>query len=112
MNRVDLIGFQPPRHIPQDGGTHPRAGEHELPEGLFVEADQTRRSRSNNCVGRLHPFEQWHLSEGVAGAVRKGLRGLPWLARLVNVHCALKHDVKAIANAARRRDFGTRFRLN
>ena len=63
MDRVDLIGLQPPSHVAENGGTHPWAGEHELPEGFLIEADKARCRRGNHRVGRLHSFEQWHLAE-------------------------------------------------
>ena len=74
MNCVNLIRLQPPRHIAENCGAHPGAGKHELPKGLFIEADNARCRSGNDSVGRLHSLEQRHFPEGVSDALRKNLR--------------------------------------
>ena len=109
MDRVDLIGLEPPRHVAQDGCAHTRAGKHELPEGLFVKTHETGLSCGNERVGGLDSLEQGHFSEGVASTLNEDLRRLALLPCLMDLQLTTEKDVKAIACGARGRDLDASF---
>ena len=97
VDRVDLIGLQPPRHVAEDSGAYARTGEHELPEGFLIEANDTRcrvRDQVKPCPRAL---EQAHLSEGLARTHGHAPGRLAFLVEFADLHLSVKQDVKGVA---------------